>query len=100
MERFNAGDIDGLVALYEEDAIFVPEPGGKPLVGRDAIRDFAVNFPIEDAPSSSGPGPFSSGTRTHSATRIGRSGAPVPRVRQRWRARRLSSCAGRTMARG
>ena len=49
MERFNAGDIDGLVALYEEDAIFVPEPGGKPLVGRDTIRDFAVNFPIKDA---------------------------------------------------
>jgi uncharacterized protein (TIGR02246 family) len=24
MERFNAGDIDGLMALYEEDAIFVP----------------------------------------------------------------------------
>jgi len=49
MERFNAGDIDGLMALYEEDAIFVPEPGGKPLVGQDAIRDFCVNFPITDA---------------------------------------------------
>lgn len=49
MERFNAGDLDGLVALYEEDAIFVPEPGGKPLAGRDALRDFFVNFPIKDA---------------------------------------------------
>ncbi|WP_433035471.1 YybH family protein [Actinomycetospora sp. CA-053990] len=48
-ERFNAGDVEGLLALYEEDAIFVPEPGGKPLVGREAIRDFVVNFPIEDA---------------------------------------------------
>lgn len=49
MERFNAGDIDGLVALYEEDALFVPEPGGKPMVGREAIRDFCVNFPITEA---------------------------------------------------
>jgi uncharacterized protein (TIGR02246 family) len=48
MERFNAGDIDGLVELYEPDALFVPEPGGKPLVGGDAIREFAANFPLQN----------------------------------------------------
>ncbi|MHC1563186.1 YybH family protein [Actinomycetospora sp. C-140] len=46
---FNAGDIDALVGLYEADAIFVPEPGGKPLAGREAIRDFCLNFPITEA---------------------------------------------------
>jgi uncharacterized protein (TIGR02246 family) len=48
-EHFNGGDVDGLVALYEEDALFVPEPGGKPLVGREAIREFCLNFPVTDA---------------------------------------------------
>jgi uncharacterized protein (TIGR02246 family) len=48
MERFNAGDIDGLVELYEPDALLVPEPGAKPLSGTDAVRDFAANFPLRD----------------------------------------------------
>jgi uncharacterized protein (TIGR02246 family) len=48
-ECFDAGDVDALVQLYEEDALFVPEPGGKALAGRDAIRDFCLNFPITDA---------------------------------------------------
>jgi uncharacterized protein (TIGR02246 family) len=48
MERFNAGDIEGLLDLYEPDALFVPEPGAKPLSGPDAVRDFAANFPLKD----------------------------------------------------
>ena len=44
VERFNRADIDGLAALYAEDAInhqVVTEP----LVGRDAIRElFRVEF--------------------------------------------------------
>jgi uncharacterized protein (TIGR02246 family) len=36
--RVNAGDIDGVVALYEPDATLVTAEG--PLVGHAAIRDF------------------------------------------------------------
>jgi uncharacterized protein (TIGR02246 family) len=44
MARFNAADTDGLLALYEPDGLLVGEPGGKPLVGHDAIRQFAETF--------------------------------------------------------
>jgi uncharacterized protein (TIGR02246 family) len=37
-EAFNAGDLDGLVALYEPDAVLAPEPG-KTVAGRDAITE-------------------------------------------------------------
>lgn len=37
--RANEGDVDGIVALYEDDAI-VADQNGKPIVGRDAIRRF------------------------------------------------------------
>jgi uncharacterized protein (TIGR02246 family) len=36
-DRVHAGDLDGLVALYEPGAVFEPEPGVV-LRGRDAIR--------------------------------------------------------------
>jgi ketosteroid isomerase-like protein len=36
-ERANAGDVDGLVALYEPDAVLA-FPGGRITVGADAIR--------------------------------------------------------------
>jgi ketosteroid isomerase-like protein len=36
-ERANAGDVDGLVALYEPDAVLAL-PSGRITVGRDAIR--------------------------------------------------------------
>ncbi len=40
IDRFNANDLDGLVALFAEDAI-VEDPIGTPLKeGRQAIRDF------------------------------------------------------------
>ena len=35
---FNAGDIDGLLALYEPDATLVPQPGVV-VVGTDGIRE-------------------------------------------------------------
>ena len=34
-----AGDLDGLVALYAPDAVFIPSPGAPVLTGRDAIRN-------------------------------------------------------------
>ena len=37
-KTFNAGDLEGLVALYEEDALFMPQPG-QTVSGRDAIRE-------------------------------------------------------------
>jgi ketosteroid isomerase-like protein len=39
VSRINAGDLDGLVALYEPDAILVADDGNF-LVGQDAIRAF------------------------------------------------------------
>ena len=38
VERSNAGDADGVAALYEEGAVLAYPPGGQ-TVGRDAIRD-------------------------------------------------------------
>ncbi len=38
VERSNAGDADGVAALYEEDAVMAFPPG-RQTVGRDAIRD-------------------------------------------------------------
>ncbi len=35
--RFNAGDVEGLVALYEPDAVMVG-PDGEALAGLDAVR--------------------------------------------------------------
>jgi len=37
--RANEGDVEGIVALYEDDAI-VNDQNGRPIVGRDAIRRF------------------------------------------------------------
>ncbi len=37
VERSNAGDADGVAALYEEHAVLAYPPGGQ-TVGRDAIR--------------------------------------------------------------
>jgi ketosteroid isomerase-like protein len=39
VERGNAGDVEGLVALYEEDAVLAG-PDGSVIVGRDEIRRF------------------------------------------------------------
>jgi uncharacterized protein (TIGR02246 family) len=37
-EAFNAGDLEGLIALYESDAALVPQPGAV-AEGTDAIRE-------------------------------------------------------------
>jgi uncharacterized protein (TIGR02246 family) len=42
-ERINAGDLDGLVALYESDATFVPQEGDA-LHGTAAIRQALGGF--------------------------------------------------------
>jgi uncharacterized protein (TIGR02246 family) len=44
MARFNAADTDGLLALYEPDGLLVGEPGSKPAVGHDEIRQVAEGF--------------------------------------------------------
>lgn len=38
-KRFLADDIDGLVALYEDDAVWMPGPGEAPIRGLPAIRE-------------------------------------------------------------
>ncbi len=39
IERAKAGDVDGLVALYESDAVLAG-PGGQVMMGHEAIRQF------------------------------------------------------------
>ncbi len=46
--RANAGDVDGLVALYEPNAV-VADGHGKVAVGRDQIRELFVRF-LADRP--------------------------------------------------
>jgi uncharacterized protein (TIGR02246 family) len=41
VERANAGDADGIAAIYEEDAVMAYPPGSQ-TVGRDAIRELWV----------------------------------------------------------
>jgi ketosteroid isomerase-like protein len=48
IERANAGDIDGLVALYETDAI-LSDGHGEVATGQNQIRDFFVKF-LADRP--------------------------------------------------
>ena len=43
-ERFNSGDIDALLELYEDNAAFVPQPGGETLTGKAAIRQALEGF--------------------------------------------------------
>jgi uncharacterized protein (TIGR02246 family) len=47
IERFSQlladGDLDGMVALYEADATFAPQPGHT-VTGRDAIREALQGF--------------------------------------------------------
>ena len=42
-KAFNAGDLEGLMALYAPDACLVPQPG-QPVQGHDAIREALGNF--------------------------------------------------------
>lgn len=43
LERFRAGDIDGIMALYEDDAVFVTGPG-ETVRGKAAIREALQGF--------------------------------------------------------
>ena len=43
VERANAGDVEGLIALYESDAILA-HGKGKTAIGRSEIREFFVKF--------------------------------------------------------
>ncbi len=43
VQAFNAGNIDGLIGLYETDASFVAEPG-KVVTGTAAIREVLGGF--------------------------------------------------------
>ena len=42
-EAFRAGDLDGLVSIFEPDAVFVPAPGDV-AAGSTAIREVAASF--------------------------------------------------------
>ena len=42
--RFNARDVDGMVELYEDDAVLAL-PDGSLAIGREAIRDFYASLP-------------------------------------------------------
>ena len=42
-DAFNSGDADALLALYERDAVFEPEPG-QLVSGTDAIREALGGF--------------------------------------------------------
>lgn len=43
IEAFNAGNLDGLMGLYEPGASFVPQPG-QVVTGTDAIREVLSGF--------------------------------------------------------
>jgi uncharacterized protein (TIGR02246 family) len=43
-KAFNAGDLQGLMALYEPDAILIPQPGAEPVRGTQAIRSALEGF--------------------------------------------------------
>jgi ketosteroid isomerase-like protein len=48
-ERFNAGDLDGIMALAEDDAVFLPQPGVQltgPAVAAAQQQFMAIGLPI------------------------------------------------------
>jgi ketosteroid isomerase-like protein len=44
VERVNAGDVEGLVALYEPDAVMAAFPPGNVAIGSKAIRQVLSDF--------------------------------------------------------
>lgn len=75
LQRARAGDVDGVVALYEPDAVLA-RPGGERLVGAAEIRTFYERFlagrpPLEStvrAPVRNGELAITSATRAGNAT--------------------------------
>jgi len=49
VERANAGDVDGLVALYEPGAVLVSDDG-RQFTGTDQIREFFIGFLMNRSP--------------------------------------------------
>lgn len=43
-EAMNTRDIDAMLALYESDTVFVPEPGQAPVQGELALREHLRTF--------------------------------------------------------
>jgi uncharacterized protein (TIGR02246 family) len=43
-KAFNAGDLQGMMALYEPDAILIPQPGAESVQGLQAIRSALEGF--------------------------------------------------------
>ena len=43
-EKMNAGDLEGLCALFADDAVLVPQPGAEPISGMQEIREFKKGF--------------------------------------------------------
>ena len=43
-DGFTQGDVDALLDLYEDGAVFVPQPGQPPVRGKDAIREVVGGF--------------------------------------------------------
>ena len=43
-EALRDGRLDDAVALYEPDAVFVPQPGAEPVAGTEAIREALAGF--------------------------------------------------------
>jgi ketosteroid isomerase-like protein len=43
-EAFNAGDIDALCDFYESEAVFMPEPGARPVIGITGIREILASY--------------------------------------------------------
>ena len=43
-EAYNAGNLESLLALYEAEAVLVPQPGQAPAAGRAAIRSALGGF--------------------------------------------------------
>ena len=43
-EAYTAGDLESLLALYEAEAVLVPQPGKAPVAGRTAVRGVLESF--------------------------------------------------------
>jgi uncharacterized protein (TIGR02246 family) len=53
LERINARDLDGLIALFSPDALLLAA-GGQRLEGRDAIREFYASTVLPSEPTVRG----------------------------------------------
>ena len=83
LERANAGDVEGLVALYEPDAVLAFPPG-RIAAGHDEIREVYRNF-LASRPVLSSAGqrpPLRNGDLALTSTRLPGDGATVEIARR------------------